>query len=205
MQLEHGERGFSFNKEGPLDMRMDTSAALTAEEIVNAWSEEELGDIFREYGEEPDWKGAAKAIAHYRNKDRITTTKQLSDILVSSLKHRRKKRLHPATLVFQALRICVNRELNAVEEGLTKAIDFLSQGGKVGVLTFHSLEDRIAKTIFKAASKPLTTVKNKYRQAGNPTVPVLRLLTKKPLIPTFEEVRINPRSRSAKLRFATKN
>lgn len=205
MQVDVASRGFSFNKEGPLDMRMDTSAALTAEEVVNEWSEEDLGDIFREYGEEPNWRAAAKAIAHYRKDERITTTKQLTNILVDSLKHRRKKRLHPATLVFQALRICVNRELEAVEKGLSKAIEFLSQGGRVGVLSFHSLEDRIVKHIFKEASKPARSMKNKYKVKENPIVPMLRLLTKKPLIPTLAEIKENARARSAKLRFAERN
>ncbi len=203
MQLASGERGFSFLKEGPLDMRMDQSAEVLAEDIVNEWSEKELGDIFCEYGEEPEWKRAAQEIVAYRKNERIKTTKQLANLMVVSLKKRRKKRLHPATLVFQALRICVNRELDAVEKGLKNAIEFLSSGGRVGVLSFHSLEDRIVKTLFKAAAKPLVKVKNKYKQT-NPVIILLKLLTKKPLIPTIEEIRANPRSRSAKLRFAEK-
>ena len=203
MQLASGERGFSFLKEGPLDMRMDQTAEVLAEDIVNEWSEKELGDIFCEYGEEPEWKRAAQEIVAYRKNERIKTTKQLANLMVVSLKKRRKKRLHPATLVFQALRICVNRELDAVEKGLKNAIEFLSSGGRVGVLSFHSLEDRIVKTLFKAAAKPLVKVKNKYKQT-NPVIILLKLLTKKPLIPTIEEIRANPRSRSAKLRFAEK-
>lgn len=203
MQVDTGERGFSFAKEGPLDMRMDQTAELLAEDVVNDYSEEALGDIFREYGQEPQWKKAAHEIVAYRKKERIQTTKQLADLMVGSLSKRRKKSLHPATLVFQALRICVNRELEAVEKGLQNAIEFLSSGGRVGVLSFHSLEDRIVKTIFKAASKPLVQVKNKYRQTS-PIVPILKMLTKKPLIPTLAEMRANPRSRSAKLRFAEK-
>ena len=203
MQVDSGERGFSFAREGPLDMRMDQTAELLAEDVVNDFSEEELGDIFREYGEEPEWKRAAHEIVAYRKKERIKTTKQLADIMVSSLSKRRKKSLHPATLVFQALRICVNRELDSVEKGLQNAIEFLSSGGRAGVLSFHSLEDRIVKTIFKAAAKPLVKVKNKYRQTS-PVIPILKLLTKKPLIPTLDEIRANRRSRSAKLRFAEK-
>lgn len=203
MQVDTGERGFSFAKEGPLDMRMDQTAELLAEDVVNDYSEEALGDIFREYGQEPQWKKAAHEIAAYRKKERIQTTRQLADLMMGSLSKRRKKSLHPATLVFQALRICVNRELEAVEKGLQNAIEFLSSGGRVGVLSFHSLEDRIVKTIFKAAAKPLVQVKNKYRQTS-PIVPILKMLTKKPLIPTLAEMRANPRSRSAKLRFAEK-
>jgi len=181
-------------------MRMDQTAMLTAEEIVNEWPERELGDIFREYGEEPQWKRAAHEIVAYRRKEKIKTTKQLADLLVSSLKKRRKRRLHPATLVFQALRICVNQELESVEKGLKSAIELLSSGGRVGVLSFHSLEDRIVKTIFKAASKPLISINGR----DNPSLPLLKLLTKKPLIPALAEMRRNPRSRSAKLRFAEK-
>ena len=203
MQVDSGERGFSFSREGPLDMRMDQTAELLAEDVVNDFSEEELGDIFREYGQEPEWKRAAHEIVAYRKRERIKTTKQLADIMVSSLSKRRKKSLHPATLIFQALRICVNRELDSVEKGLQNAIEFLSSGGRAGVLSFHSLEDRIVKTIFKAAAKPLVKVKNKYRQTS-PVIPILKLLTKKPLIPSLEEIRSNPRSRSAKLRFAEK-
>ena len=203
MQVDSGERGFSFSREGPLDMRMDQTAELLAEDVVNDFSEDELGDIFREYGQESQWKRAAHEIVAYRKKERIKTTKQLADIMVTSLSKRRKKSLHPATLVFQALRICVNRELDAVEKGLRNAIEFLSSGGRVGVLSFHSLEDRIVKTVFKAAAKPLVKVKNKYRQTS-PVVPILKLLTKKPLIPALAEIRANPRSRSAKLRFAEK-
>ncbi len=201
MQLASGERGFSFLVEGPLDMRMDQTAELVAEEIVNDWSERDLGDIFREYGEEPEWRKAAQEIVRYRKHERIQTTKQLADLMSEVLKTRRKKKLHPATLIFQALRICVNRELIAVEKGLKHSLDMLSHGGRIGVLSFHSLEDRIVKTLFKAASQPLVRVKNKYRQS-NPALPLLKLLTKKPLIPTLEEVRANPRARSAKLRFA---
>lgn len=182
-------------------MRMDPTSALTAEEIVNTWSEKDLGDIFREYGEAPHWRAAAREIVQYRKQQPLSTTKQLADLILSLFKGRGK--IHPATLIFQALRIVVNRELTAVEEGLSKAISLLSQGGRIGVISFHSLEDRIVKQLFKAASTPLVRVKNKYRQE-NPVTAVLRLLSKKPLLPSVAEIRRNPRSRSAKLRTAEK-
>jgi 16S rRNA (cytosine1402-N4)-methyltransferase len=198
MQFDQGHKGFSFSKEGPLDMRMDPSTPVTAKEIVNHWSEKELGEIFREYGEEPKWRRAAEAICSERKKQSIDTTNQLADILISALGFRGKKKLHPATLIFQALRICVNNELGSIQTALDKAIKFLSPGGKIGVLSFHSLEDRIVKNIFREAAKP------PGKRERVPVPPLLRLLTKKPLEPSFEEKRANPRSRSAKLRFAEK-
>ncbi|MES2344530.1 MAG: 16S rRNA (cytosine(1402)-N(4))-methyltransferase RsmH [Chlamydiota bacterium] len=192
MQLDQGERGFSFSKEGPLDMRMGDmrmgrSSALNAEEIVNKWTEKKLGDIFREYGEEPRWRKAAKAIIDARRKKPIKTTLELADVIINSIGRSRKK-LHPATLVFQALRICVNNELGALKDGLSKAIEKLSSGGRLGVISFHRLEDRIVKEMFKEAYQNKT----------------LKILTKKPLVPTSQEIKINPRSRSAKMRFAEK-
>ena len=194
MQLDRGEKGFSFLREGPLDMRMDPTLALTAKEIVNKWPQQKLGELFREFGEEPHWRRAAEAICAARKKGAIETTLQLSDILSAALSYSRKK-LHPATLIFQALRICVNDELGAIKTALLKAIDLLDVGGKMGVLSFHSLEDRIVKNIFRDAAKAPKRSEIK---------PTLRLLTKKPVEPTFEEARQNPRSRSAKLRFAEK-
>lgn len=197
MQLDEGERGFSFSHEGPLDMRMNPNAKLTAETIVNEWSEEKLGQIFRDYGEEKKWRRIAAAIIAYRRKVKIKTTKELSDLIARTIGRSEKKKLHPATLVFQALRICVNDELKSVEEGLVKAIQFLSDGGRIGVISFHRLEDRIVKNIFRMAAA-------KVSFQGEKKEPELRLLTKKPLTPSQEEVRANRRSRSAKLRFAEK-
>jgi 16S rRNA (cytosine1402-N4)-methyltransferase len=194
MQLDQGKRGFSFSKEGPLDMRMDPDSSLTASDIVNHWSEEKLATIFREYGEERHWRRAAKAIVHERKKRRIETTTQLASILMGAIGYRRKKKLHPATLIFQALRIAVNGELDAIQTGLKKAIQYLTTGGRIGVISFHRLEDRIVKTVFKMAS-----MKNPENEQ-----PVLKLLTKRPLVPSFAERRFNPRSRSAKMRFAEK-
>ncbi len=187
MQLDSAERGFSFMHDGPLDMRMDpTNSHETAADIVNTWPEQKLEGLFREY-EERHPRRAAKAICIARAKKRFHTTKDLADVLKYALKSN-GRRLHPATLVFQALRIHVNGELEAVKEGISQAIEVLRPGGRVGIITFHSLEDRIVKNIFRDASRSKQ----------------LRLLTKKPQEPTAREKRLNPRSRSAKMRTAEK-
>lgn len=195
MQLDKGYKGFSFSKDGPLDMRMDPDSKLTAKDIINRYPEKELAAIFRDLGEERQWRQAAEAVVEARRKTPFETTKQLADFLVSALGFKGKKKLHPATLIFQALRIVVNHELDAVQTGLAKAISFLSKGGRLGVLSFHSLEDRIVKNLFKEAS---------FRKKGDDRVSFLKILTKKPLVPAFAEIRHNPRARSAKLRFAEK-
>ena len=196
MQLDQEERGFSFLREGPLDMRMNKKSKMTAKEIVNHWSEKELGFLFRDYGEEKRWRQAARAIAIARKKKPIETTKELADILERTV-GRSQKKLHPATLVFQALRISVNRELESIEKGVKEALDHLAPGGRIGVLSFHRLEDRIVKNLFRAASRPLRMmVEMKERHLD----PILRLITKKPQVPTFQEIKSNRRSRSAKLR-----
>ncbi len=197
MQLDKGHKGFSFSKEGPLDMRMDPYGDVTAEYIVNTFSEKELGNLFREYGEERQWKMAAKAVVDARKKERIKTTTELANIIVEAFQNKRGK-LHPATLIFQALRICVNKELDALNMALTKSIQFLSKGGRVGVISFHSLEDRIVKNVFKDASLVTKDEKKKGKAA------LLHILTKKPLQATLNEIKFNPRSRSAKMRFAEK-
>lgn len=199
MALDRDYKGFSFSKEGPLDMRMDPYSELTAKEIVNRWPEQELANLFRDLGEEPRHKRAARAIVEARRIRPIVTTTQLAEVIVAALKTPLRGKLHPATLIFQALRMCVNKELDAIAEGVSKAIHFLSQGGRIGVMSFHSLEDRIVKAIFKEGSTGPTKAR-----PGAPLA-VLRLLTKKPLAPLFEEIKKNPRARSAKLRFAEKN
>lgn len=193
MQLDQEDRGFSFSKEGPLDMRMDMTEDLTAKKIVNAWPEKKLADLFKEYGEEPKFKLAAQAIVSARKKKSIDTTKELADIVLHAFGNKRGK-IHPATLIFQALRICVNRELESIQEGIQKAIEFLSPGGVIGAISFHSLEDRIVKNIFRDAAKPIHKFKESY----------LQLLTKKPLICSLTESKVNRRARSAKMRFAQK-
>ena len=193
MQFDKEYKGFSFSKEGPLDMRMNPSDTLTAKEIINKWPEDLLGKIFLEFGEEPRWRQAAKAIVAARRKQSIETTIQLSNVICAMSQGRGK--LHPATLIFQALRIAVNSELDVLSEGLSKAMNLLSPEGRIGVISFHSLEDRIVKNIFRTASTPI-------RQGKEKLEPMMKLLTKKPLIPSVKEIRLNPRARSAKLRFA---
>lgn len=200
MQLDEKERGFSFLREGPLDMRMDPTTGLTAKEIVNKWSEKDLGKLFLEYGEERQWRRAARAIVEARRKKAIETTTELAEILSDAI-GRSKKKLHPATLVFQALRISVNRELESVEKGVKEAIHILAPGGRIGVLSFHRLEDRIVKNLFRAASKP---IKKMMDMKESHLYPMLKLLSKKPLIPSLHEARSNRRARSAKLRACEK-
>lgn len=200
MQLDEKERGFSFMREGPLDMRMDPTTGVTAKEIVNKWSEKDLGKLFQEYGEERQWRKAARAIVEARRKKTIETTTELAEILSNSI-GRSKKKLHPATLVFQALRISVNRELESVEKGVKEALDVLAPGGRIGVLAFHRLEDRIVKNLFRAASKP---IKKMAEIKETHLYPMIKLLSKKPLIPSLQEARMNRRARSAKLRVAEK-
>jgi 16S rRNA (cytosine1402-N4)-methyltransferase len=202
MQFDLPEKGFSFMREGPLDMRMDPTKSLTAAEVVNTWSEQDLGRIFREYGEEKFWRMAVRAIAAKRKEKPLETTIELADLLRQSLPFN-KKGIHPATLIFQALRICVNRELEVLESALPDAIELLSPGGLLGVISFHSLEDRIVKNTMRFAAS------DKYDTAGIGGVfldkePTINLITRKPIIPCEEEIAINPRSRSAKLRVAEK-
>lgn len=182
MQFDEGSRGFSFRTDAPLDMRMDVDLAVTAETLVNELPEVELARIFFEYGEEFRSRAAAKAIVAARKKRRIETTFQLVDILNPVL---RKGKIHPATKVFQALRIAVNDELGQLKQGLDAAIDRLAVGGILAVITFHSLEDRIVKWRFREEER-------------------LKILTKKPLEASREETKKNPRARSAKLRVAEK-
>lgn len=200
MQLDRKGKGFSFQKKGPLDMRMDTSESLTAAEIINEWSEEKLGEVFRELGDEPRWRRAAQTIVDARQKKPFETTTELAELIASTMGRGQKKKLHPATLIFQGLRICVNRELEAIQKMLPKAMNCLDVGGRIGVMCFHRLEDRIVKAFFKEGAT--VPSQNKYREYLQK--PTLRLLNKKPEVATREEIKKNPRSRSAKLRFAEK-
>jgi len=203
MQLDRAEKGFSFMHEGPLDMRMDPRAPLTAEEIVNCWSEAEIARIIRDYGEEKYWKIAARAIVTARAAGPIQTTKQLADILCTVIWRKKGKNIHPATLTFQALRICVNRELEVIENTIPLCIDLLNPGGRLAVITFHSLEDRIVKNLFRFSAD------DKYDTSGLAGVfldktPKVKLWSRKAIVPTEEEIAVNSRSRSAKLRVVEK-
>jgi|JI91814CRNA_FD_contig_31_1089662_length_960_multi_2_in_0_out_0_1 16S rRNA (cytosine1402-N4)-methyltransferase len=199
MQFDEEERGFSFQKSGPLDMRMDPTSDLTAEDVVNTYSEQELGRIFRDLGEESLWRRGARAIVEARRKQPIKTTTQAAEVIEKAIPRRGK--LHPATKIFQAIRIYINKELESIEGTLKKAIKVLAPNGKIGVISFHSLEDRIVKNVFREASKPL---KNMAGKVVLESEPLLKVLTKKPIVPTLKETRTNRRSRSAKLRFAMK-
>lgn len=204
MQFDQPEKGFSFMRDGPLDMRMDPTKDLTAAEIVNTWSESDLGRLFRDYGEEKRWRAAARMIAADRKQRPILTTFELADILKKALPQPFHKRgIHPATLVFQALRICVNGELEVLEKAMPLAIDLLAPGGRLGVISFHSLEDRIVKDAMRfAASDKVDTV-----GIGGMFLdkePIVNPITRKPVIPSDEEIAANPRSRSAKLRVVEK-
>jgi 16S rRNA (cytosine1402-N4)-methyltransferase len=204
MQLDKPEKGFSFMQEGPLDMRMDPENPLTAEEIVNTWSEQELGRIFREFGEEKQWKSSARAIVASRLRQPIRTTKELAAVLMPILGWKAaKKGINPVTLVFQALRLAVNGELEALEKILPQALLRLNSKGRLAVISFHSLEDRIAKQLFQyeASDKENTSGLAGLFLDKKPTI---RIITKKPIIPGETEVDANPRSRSAKLRVAEK-
>lgn len=202
MQLDMAEKGFSFMREGPLDMRMDPNGALTADEIINTWPERELGRIFREYGEEKQWRAAARIITAAREKKPIGTTLELAELLRPIFSWK-KKGINPLTLIFQGIRIAVNDELEVLKNVLPQAIDLLAPQGILAVISFHSLEDRIVKETFRFAAS------DKYDTSGIAGVfldkdPQVSLLTRKPIIPSEEEIRNNPRSRSAKLRIIQK-
>lgn len=198
MQLDTPERGFSFMRCGPLDMRMDQSGPLTAADIVNTWDEKHLAEIFFRYGEESQGRKAAKAIVARRKSRPFTTTEELRDLMKETLFSRRFD-LHPATKVFQALRIAVNDELSHLEKFLEDAFDLLEPSGRLAVISFHSLEDRIVKTAFNymASDKVSTSGIGGMFLSKEPKGHVV---TKKPIVPTEFEIQENPRSRSAKLR-----
>jgi len=185
LQLSRPARGFSFREEGPLDMRMDPTQPLSAADLVNRLPEGELARLLREYGEERYAHRIARAIVQARKRAPLRTTGELARLVARACPPGRH-RIHPATRTFQALRIAVNDELSALEEGLAQAIDVLRPGGVVCVLSFHSLEDRIVKNMFR----------------GKAAQRALEILTKKPLRPHPEEVERNPKARSAKLRAA---
>lgn len=203
-QLDTPERGFSYHHDAPLDMRMDQTAELSAYHVVNEWTYENLVRIFFRYGEEKFSKQVARKIEQAREIAPVETTGQLVELIKDGIPApARRKGGHPAKRIFQAIRIAVNDELGSAEDSLVDAIDLLKIGGRISVITFHSLEDRLTKTIFKeAASLP-------DLPPGLPVIPehmkpVLKLVTRKPILPSDEELAANNRSRSAKLRVAEK-
>lgn len=199
MQIDNPERGFSFNKEGPLDMRMSQDG-LSAQEIVNTFKETELADLIFQYGEEKASRKIAKAIVSARNNP-ITTTTELAQIIKKAQSgYQKNYKIDPATRTFQALRIYVNNELEELEKGLAAAETILKTNGKLVVVTFHSLEDRIVKNFLKKRSG---TINNNRHLPANPYInPTFFLPNNRPLKPSAAEINHNPRSRSAKLRFA---
>ena len=198
-QLTKAERGFSFMKEAPLDMRFDTNSDFTAYDVVNFYPEEDLVRIFSEYGEERFSKRIAKAITETRKNKKIETTLELSDLIIKSTP-KIKSAVHPATRVFQAIRIEVNHELQNVKNTLNDVLDLLEFGAIISVISFHSLEDRIVKHLFKYHSQRCHCDKNQMICKCPP--PVLELVNKKPIMASAEEIIENPPSRSAKLRIA---
>ena len=199
-QLDTPERGFSYQTDAPLDMRMDQRGSITAEDIVNGYSREELFRLIRDYGEDPFAANIAKHITEAREKQPIKTTGELVEIIKAAIPMKiRKKGGHPAKQTFQAIRIECNRELDVLKDSLDGMIDLLVPGGRICIITFHSLEDRIVKTIFKKNENPCTCPSEfpvcvcGKRSKG-------KVITRKPVLPDAEEIAVNPRSKSAKLR-----
>ncbi|KEK25847.1 16S rRNA (cytosine(1402)-N(4))-methyltransferase RsmH [Bacillus gaemokensis] len=203
-QLDTPERGFSYHHDAPLDMRMDQDAPLTAYDVVNSWSYEQLVRIFFQYGEEKFSKQIARKIEAYRENKAIETTGELVELIKEGIPApARRTGGHPAKRVFQAIRIAVNDELKVFEEALEAAIEMVKPGGRISVITFHSLEDRICKTTFKRNSTTpqlppgLPIIPDEFK-------PKLKLITRKPILPSDIELEENNRARSSKLRIAEK-
>ena len=203
MQLDTDERGFSFQRDGPLNMRMDASDEETAESAVNEWTEAKLGQVIREFGEERHWKAIARKICERRMERRIRTTHELVRAIGGKNVPGKK---HPATKTFQALRIAVNGELDAVERVIPEALEMLRPGGRLAIITFHSLEDRLVKWAFRKAAgmrtndeeaDPMMAMLN---MPDEPRERKVKLITRKPIKPSGEEEKVNPRARSSKLR-----
>lgn len=198
-QIDDAKRGFSFKLNAPLDMRMDTQNSLTAKDVVNTYSLEKLTDIFFKYAEEKYSKVIASAICKERKNKEIVTTFELVDIIQKAVSASYFYKNHPEREIFQAIRIEVNNELSVIEKALPDAIDMLSKGGRICVITFHSLEDRLVKQIFKKYSevddilKGMIDIPDEYK-------PKIKIINKKPILPTDEEINENSRSHSAKLR-----
>ncbi|QQE75890.1 16S rRNA (cytosine(1402)-N(4))-methyltransferase RsmH [Brevibacillus composti] len=203
-QLDEGERGFSYNADAPLDMRMDQQAPLTAYEIVNEWDEQEIARIIWEYGEEKFSRRIARQIVQRRQHAPVKTTGELVELIKEAIPAAaRRTGPHPAKRTFQAIRIAVNDELDAFRDAVIDAIGILRPAGRVSVITFHSLEDRICKQVYQDFAKGCTCPPAfPICTCGNEAI--VKIITRKPILPSEEELEANPRARSAKLRVAEK-
>ncbi len=198
LHLQEGDRGFSFDNDGPLDMRFDRSQRFDAKKIVNEYPERRLAQIIRDYGEERGARRIARAIAGSRP---LTTTGELARVVAAAVRGRRRARIHPATRTFQAIRIAVNRELEQLERGLTEAVGALGAGGRLVVIAYHSLEDRLVKAAMRTESTDcLCPPEAMACVCGH--IARLRLVNRRVLKPSSEETSANPRSRSARIRVA---
>lgn len=201
-QLDDGMRGFSYRTDAPLDMRMDQTQGITAREILSTWSQDELERIFRIYGEERNARRFAAGICRQRLIDAIETTGDLTEVLRNQLTEKEKRQPgHPGRKVFQALRIAVNKELEALEELLPAMEESLMPGGRMVLISFHSLEDRLVKEFIRSKENPCTCPPD-FPHCICGKVPTLKAMTRKPVLPSEDELEANPRSRSAKLRAA---
>ncbi len=198
-QLDEKERGFSYHEDAKLDMRMDKDNPLSAYEVVNNYSKEDLSRIFYKYGEDKFANNIAKKIVEYRENKKIETTLELVEIIKTAVPMKFRKDKHPARQIFQAIRIEVNKELDVIEPALEQALSILNIGGRVAVITFHSLEDRIVKNYFKEVTKIDEKVKG-LPNIPDEFLPDFKLVCNKAIEPGKEELENNPRARSAKLR-----
>ena len=203
-QFDNADRGFSYNYDAPLDMRMDQSQSLTARDVVNYWSYEQLVRIFFRYGEEKFAKSIARRIEKVRQQTPIETTGQLVDLIKEAIPAKaRRKGGHPAKKTFQAIRIAVNDELGALEESLEQALDLLNPGGRISVITFQSLEDRLVKVMFKQKTS-LPELPPRLPVIPDSQKVEYKLITRKPIVPSEDEITHNNRAHSAKLRIIEK-
>lgn len=203
-QLDQAERGFSFQQEGPLDMRMDQRQSVTAADLINTWPEQDLADLFWRLGEERQSRQMARSIVQRRAARPFQSTKELADYIAAQFP-RGKQKIHPATRVFQALRMQVNEELESLEEGLESAFRALKPGGRAAIITFHSLEDRMVKEWGRELARDYEVEGEVDRpEFRRPRAPKALLVSRKAIQPSEEETRTNPRSRSAQLRVIEK-